>query len=336
MPKSHMFDARSEYQSLVYRSAMEADIVNLQFPWGLIDYPSFFQYVARDKPLVITMHDLSSFTGGCGYTNHCFNFLQSCGNCPMLGRPLANDITYQQWKIKQQAYRARPPHFVAVSHWLAGMAKKSSLLKNEKISVIYNGLDLKIFKPQPKDAARAFLHVPQGEPVLAFAAASLSDRRKGVAILIDALRLMKQKPFLLTWGKKPPQELSGFRSLYLGNIENESIMVIAYSAADALAVPSLEENLPQTVTESMACGTPVVAFASGGIPEVVQDGETGLLAEVGNLVALTEALNRMFGNPNLQKKYSLNSIKKAQTSFSFEKNAESYISLYDNILSKKK
>lgn len=327
-----MFDVRSEHGKDMLQGMPQADIINIQFAWGFVDLPAFLRNLPNKVPVVVTMHESSAFTGGCSYAEQCIKFHNVCGNCPKLERAKNKDESYRQWSLKQKAYSLRRLHFVAVSNWLLNNAQSSPLTKHHSRSLIYNGLDTATFRPLDRKAARHALGIPSKATVVSFAAASLSDRRKGIAELVSALREAKEKLFLLTWGRGVPPELQEFKHLHLGNIESETLMAIAYSAADALVVPSLQENLPQTATESIACGTPVVAFSVGGIPEIVRDGETGLLAPVGDVRALKEAIEKMLNDKNLREKLGQRGVEVAREEFSYKKNAENYVKLYQSML----
>lgn len=333
--KGEMFDGRSEHGAEFLKGMPKADIINIQFAWGFLDYPSLFRFLPIHVPVIVTMHEMGTFTGGCSYAEQCIRFENKCGECPKLGHPSPKDISFEQWEKRKACYEHGRTHFIAVSRWLQKEAKRSSLLKNHESTVIYNGLDIEKFRPLNKEESRRLLGIPPNDKILAFTAASLSDRRKGIAELVSALREAKVKPFLLTWGRGFPLELQKFKHLHLGNIESETLMAIAYSAADALVVPSLQENLPQTATESIACGTPVVAFSVGGIPEIVRDGETGLLAPVGDARALRQALEKVLGDEQLRVKLGKRGREVARKEFSFKKNAESYIKLYQSMLKNK-
>jgi len=164
---------------------------------------------------------------------------------------------------------------------------------------------------------------------VAFAAASVSDTRKGMQHLVDALQGMREKPFLLTWGRSFPEALVDLPHLHLGNIDSEHLMAVAYNAADIFVMPSLEEAFGQTALEAIACGTPVAAFAAGGIPETVRNEETGLVASVGDTVALQANIERLLGDEVLRQRCSAAGVKLAHEEFSYELNARKYIELYE-------
>jgi len=333
--KGEFFLESSEHGRQLMNYLPQADVVNIQFAWDFLDYPSFFSLLPQNVPIVVTMHGMEEFTGGCAYADDCDGFLDHCGHCPMLGRSGENDLSRIGWLQRHNAYAARNKsnlHFVAVSNWLLDEARKSGMLKNHNCSLIYNGLNTEVFRPFEKSIARKALNIPKDIKVLSFAAAGVNDTRKGFKYLLSAIEGMDKPPFILTWGKNSPTGIEKYPNMHLGSIESEQIMSIAYNASDILAVPSLQENLPQTATESIACGTPVVAFSAGGIPEVVRDGETGLLCPVGDADALRSNIARLFDDDALRRYCSENGPQVAQAEFSYEANKNKYIKLYRYLL----
>jgi len=239
------------------------------------------------QPIVWTLHDMWPFTGGCHYDNECGKFRQSCGNCPVLHSERERDLSRRIWSRKKKAWEGVPIVVVATSHWLADMARASSLFRDQRIEVIPNGLDTEIYKPMDKATARAAYNLPQDKHLLLFSAfGATSDKRKGNQFLVQALEKMSQ----LGWGTKTelvvigasrpenPPDL-GMKVHYMGLFHDEISQVLLYSAADVVVAPSMQENLSNTVMESLACGTPVVAFDIGGMPDMIDHQANGYLAK---------------------------------------------------------
>jgi hypothetical protein len=330
-----IFEFRSEHIGNEFPVLADVDVVNVQFSQGFLDHPSFFKRVPTEIPVVITLHEMSFFTGGCSYAGACDRFQQACGQCPQLRHSEERDFSRRGWVARRDAYANRTPsniHFVADSHWTAAQARKSSLLRNFPVSVIHYGVDTEIFRPVERTSARSTFGIPEGMPVVAFSAASVSDERKGMRHLVEALRKLPQKPFLLTWGRSYPTPLEEIPHLHLGHIESEHLMAHAYSAADLFVIPSLEEAFGQTALEALACGLPVVGFAAGGIPDMVRDGVTGLLAPVGNSGELGQAIERLIADPELRSKLGENARAMVLAEFTFERNAAQYVKLYRSLL----
>jgi glycosyltransferase involved in cell wall biosynthesis len=168
--------------------------------------------------------------------------------------------------------------------------------------------------------------------VIAFAAVSVVDKRKGASCLIEAIQQMEEKPFLLTWGASFPPELEELPHLHLGSIDSEHLLATVYNAADVFVIPSMEEAFGQTALESLACGRPVVGSDVGGIPDMVRDGDTGLLVERGNAVALATALDQLAQDQDKRAQLGSNARELVLREFSFQKNAESYLELYQTMM----
>jgi glycosyltransferase involved in cell wall biosynthesis len=327
-----MFTASSEHGSSLLAALPSADVVNVQFAWDFLDYPSFFRLLPPEIPVVVTMHEMGTFTGGCSYAGSCVRFTEACGNCPKLRRRGPCDLSSRGWQEREQAFGARRKgglHFVANSDWTYREARRSSLLKDYPITTIHLGIDTDVFRPLDRSAAREAFGIPGHGRVVCFAAASQGDPRKGLKHLADALAGMREKPFLLVWGKSVPESVAAIPHLHLGNIDSEHLMAVAYNAADIFVMPSLEEAFGQTALEAIACGTPVVAFAAGGIPETVRNEETGLLASVGDTLALQANIERLLSDERLWEHCSKEGVKLAHEEFSYELNARKYIELYE-------
>ena len=326
-----LFDDRSEYGGEEILRLPPHDVINVQFSQGFIDLPALLKRIPQTTPLVFTLHEMSMFTGGCSYAYDCRGFENQCGSCPQLIAGGANDSTHRSWLRKLQAYSQRNPrnlHFAADSRWLAAEAAKSGVLQGHNISTIHYGVDTTIFRPVEAMHCKKALGIPLDKPVIAFAAVLVAEERKGIAHLVEAIRLMPEKPFLLTWGGDFPPELEQLPHLHLGSIDNEHLLTTAYNAADIFVIPSLEEAFGQTALEALACARPVVGFKVGGIPDMVHEGETGLLVERGNAAALGEALSMILCDESKREQMGGDARDLVMNQFSLEKNAASYLDLY--------
>jgi len=326
-----MFDDRSEAGGAEILELPPHDLINVQFSQRFVDLPALMQKIPVTTPVVFTLHEMSMFTGGCSYAYDCRGFESQCGNCPQLRVRSPKDYSYFSWLRKQLAYANRNQantHFVADSHWLASEATKSSLLQGHKVSAIHYGVDTTIFRPLDSEHCRQALGIPVDRPVIAFAAVSVADERKGIKYLIEAIKQMPEKPFLLTWGSSFPPELEQIPHLHLGGIDSEHLLAVAYNAADAFVIPSMEEAFGQTALESLACARPVIGFKVGGIPDMVHDGQTGLLVERGDSLGLSNALNVMLQDHGRREQMGANARELVLSQFSFEKNAATYLELY--------
>lgn len=272
------------------------DIVNLHWVAGMTDPAHSFYFFSR-RPLVWTLHDMNPFTGGCHYAEDCTGFEKHCGNCPQLGSQNPDDLSHQTWELRRRAYQQLNMHIVAPSQWLAAQARKSSLFSRFPIHVIPNGHPLDIYKPLNRADIRTALGFAPETLVLLFASQDLTNRRKGGIYLLQLLHWLAKTPLkdkisVLLLGNNPDHAFleTGIRTKLTGHVDSEHSMAALYNAADTVLVPSLEDNQPNVICESMACGTPVVAFSTGGIPEMIQHRRTGFLASISNTNELLEGV----------------------------------------------
>lgn len=236
--------------------------------------------VARLKgPVVWTLHDSWAFTGGCHSPQECRRFQNRCGRCPELNSGLERDLSRWNWNRKRAAWKNADFTVVTPSRWLADMAKRSALLAGRRIETIPNAVDTAIFHPMDRVAARRELGLPEQAPIFLFGAhEAATDWNKGMDLWRAALSAVaKEYPGAVAALAGAPAGSQPFPVHELGLLTPER-MAMAMAAADVTVVPSRMENLPNMVAESLACGTPVAAFAVGGIPEMIRPGETGFLA----------------------------------------------------------
>lgn len=263
----------------------------------------------RDRPVVWTLHDMRPFTGGCHYANGCRKFMEHCGACPQLGSHDPQDDSFRTWRHSMTAYRKLDLHIVAPSEWLAKEARQSSLFKRFPVHVIPYAQPLDVFRPLNKGAVRQSMGLDQAELVLAFSAQNLANQRKGAHFLVESMKVIAQGPLrekirLLLLGNNPADIFFhlGLNVNAVGHIGSPEQMAVVYNAVDAVLVPSLEDNSPNVICEAAGCGVPVIAFAAGGIPEMIRHGETGWLASVGSVEGLVlgvEWINAQRRDPKL-------------------------------------
>jgi glycosyltransferase involved in cell wall biosynthesis len=314
------------------------DVINLHWASGFVDYGEFFRAVPPGVPVVWTLRDMNVFTGGCHYDAGCDHYMAQCGACPQLGSSDEEDLSRQVWKRKRELFGTldeRRLHIVTPSRWMADEVRRSSLLGDRfAVSVIPNGVNTDEFAPRDRAAARAALGIPQDSLVVLFVAYSVAPRRKGFALLSEALRKLAGIPnlFLLSVGAGTPPDLP-VPQLHLGKVAQNRFLSVAYSAADLYVIPSLQDNLPSTVLESMACGTPVVGFDVGGIPDMVQPERTGALGPVGDVAALAVNIERLLIDPDRRSAMAAHCRKRVLEEFSMEPYVRRYEELYVSLAS---
>jgi glycosyltransferase involved in cell wall biosynthesis len=281
-----------------------------------------------------------AFTGGCHYAGACTHFMYECGRCPFLRDAGENDISHTGWVRKAMLYaNAENITFVACSQWLASVARQSSLLKGHTVKSIPNPIDVNVFSPQDKAAIRHKLNISVSAKIILFGAANINDRRKGISYLVDALNILKSNypgaadAEVVIFGKNKHFDVSllPFKVHELKLITSQLELAEIYAMADMFVTPALEDNLPNTVMEALACGTPVVAFNTGGIPEMVTHLQNGYLAEFKSDADLANGISEILYAGNAAQ-LSANARQKVLDNYINEKVAGQYVELYQSIL----
>ena len=321
---------KSNFDITESKDYQEATIINLHWTANFLDYSSFFE--RNTKPVIWTLHDMNPFTGGEHYLEE---FLGIDDNGFPLKRIFSKDeiaTAKENSNIKMQALsNVTNLTIVAPSKWLADEARKSELFQNRKVVCIPYGLDTSVFKPRDKAYSRKILNIPTDKKVILFVADSISNNRKGFVFLKKAFEQLTDSNLVLCAIGQKNDELETINNiLELGPIYDERLMSIAYSAADVFVIPSLIDNLPNTVLESLMCGTPVVGFPVGGIPDMVQEGVNGILTKEISVASLLEALTIFLSSAD---KFDRNSIREdAVKKYDIKIQAASYINLFEDIL----
>lgn len=311
----------------------DADVVNLHWVAGLVNH-SQLSRMLNGKPAVWTLHDMNAFTGGCHYNWECRKFEQRCGACPQLGSFDNSDISFQGFHRKLIGYTDANIVFASPSNWLAEEAHKSSLWHGRPVRVIPNGFPLETFRPYQRATIREDLGIALNRKVVLFGCDSLGNPRKGFHFLIEAARILSnepgEKPLFCFFGQMPAQLQFPGESLPLGSISDPNLLAALYSMADAFVISSLQDNLPNVVPECLACGTPVVGFQIGGIPDMIQHQRTGFLVEHINASELAKGIHWTLDNADTSMRTRCRLF--AESRFSQEIQANSYVELYKELL----
>ena len=267
----------------------QADVIHLHWiNQGMLSLKDIQRILSSGKPVVWTLHDMWPFTGICHYSGECEKYTTECHNCPLLLKPHRHDLSEKTFRKKQKLYATAPITFIACSRWLEAMARKSVLLQGHTITNIPNAINTNLFKPRAKKFAREKLHLPTDKKLLLFGSMKITDKRKGIDYLIEACKLLsRQEPELsqqlgvVVLGSQAEQCKSLFPfSIYPMNyVSNEKELVDIYNAVDLYVTPSLQDNLPNTIVEAMACGIPCVGFNVGGIPQMIDHLHNGYVAQ---------------------------------------------------------
>lgn len=324
-------------------AVVNADIIHMHWVnHGFLNPSDLAKLALLNKPIFWTMHDSNVFTGGCHVRFDCQNYISHCGFCPLLKDAEADDISHKTWQRKRQAYQKIPAQFISPSGWLAKAAKASGLLKGKPIFNIPNTLETDIFKPIDKSFAKENLGLkPDGFVLLSGFMPSKKDAHKGTPYLIDAINLwlqknpgLAEKVTLIVFGNRNNQLPPPFKIpvKFLGTIDNDEILANAYAAADAFLTTSLDDNLPNTVMESLACGTPVISFETGGIPDMVEHQKNGYLAKYKDAADFTAGLNWIYNHKD-RASLNANAREKVMQQFSEAIIAKQHVDLYKSVLS---
>jgi glycosyltransferase involved in cell wall biosynthesis len=273
---------------------------------------------------------MNPFTGGCHHSDGCLLFQKNCKPCFQLAGTIDDNFAGEMLQMKEIGLEERPDNSMQIitpSHWLGDLSSSSKLFKRFAHHVIPNAFDPNQFKLIPRSDAREKLNVANDKKVLFVNAHHIDNHRKGLTYLLEALeRLPKQDYLLMAAGHTLRSEI--FPNLHhLGYMKTTEELSLAYSAADLLVLPSLAENLPNTICESLMCGTPVVAFDTGGIKELVNE-NNGILVPLKDSVALAEAVEKV-----ATKKWNRDLIRdEAIKQFGHLKVATDYLVLYEKII----
>ncbi len=317
----------------------QADIIALY--WTGYSFLTPKQLTQFHKPLIWRLSDTWPLTGGCHYPGTCTRYEKDCGFCPQLGSKHKRDLSHFIWRKKKQHWEKIALTIVAPSHWIADRARKSSLFYNKIIKIIPTGVEINIFRPHDKQTARRLLGMKADKKYILFGAVkATSDARKGFIYLQQALQILKtqliaEQVEIIIFGASEPLKIPdfGFVTHYQGVLQDEVSLALLYSAADVFIAPSLEDNLPNTILESMACGTPVVAFQIGGIPEVVEHLRNGFLTPSGDSHHLAQGIKMILEDNKTAAAFSLQAREKILAGFTLDQQAKEYVDLYQKIKS---
>ncbi len=317
---------------------IKPDIINLHWiSGGFVQIETLSRF---KQPLVWTLHDMWAFTGGCHSSQECDRYISNCGNCPQIHSKQDKDLSRWVWERKSKAWNSLDLTIVTPSKWLADVARKSSLLTDYSIHVIPHGLDIKSYRPIESKLARDLLNLPQDKYLILFGAMrATSDFNKGWQFLQPTLHRLKQsgwqdKVEVVIFGVSTPEVPldMGFPCHYLGKLHDDLNLAVMYAAADVTLVPSKQESFGQTASESLACGTPVVAFGATGLLDIVTHQSNGYLAIPFDCDDLANGINWVLADPHRHQNLRVAARKKAEQEFDQLLQAQRYQELFHKIL----
>ena len=315
------------------REFQEADIIHLHWiNQGMLSLKGIRKILQSGKPVVWTMHDIWPATAVCHLTLDCRQFVNKCSRCRLL--PTGSTLADQIWKKKQWMLADASVYYVACSRWLESEAKASALLKGHKVTSIPNPIDTHIYNRCNKQEARQRLGLPADKRLILFVSQRVTNRNKGMDYLVEACRQLDVPDAGLVILGGHAEEVVGqlpFESYPLGYVNDEHRIIDVYNAADVFVLPSLSENLPNTIMEAMACGVPCVAFRVGGIPEEIDHRQNGYVAEYRNAEDLARGIRWILTEADYDE-LSKNAVHKVAQNYSQQSVALKYLDVYQQAM----
>ena len=319
----------------------EADVIHLHWiNQGMLSLKGIRKILTSGKPVVWTMHDIWPATAVCHYCRGCEQYLSQCDQCPLLP---GDSLARQVWRRKVQMLNGQRLTYVCCSEWLAGEAKKSALLKDQRIVSIPNAIDTRLYRPQDKKQARQTLDLPTDRRIILFVSQRVTDPRKGISYFVDAVsRLVQQHPemkdntgvAILGGHAEEVASQLALPSYPLGYVSDPSRIVNVYNAADVFVLPSLEDNLPNTIMEAMACGVPCVGFHVGGIPEMITHQVNGYVAKERDAADLAQGIRYVLAEADYET-LRRDCLHQVAQKYSQQSVASRYIEEYQNSMTPK-
>ena len=343
--KQHLFEidiANAGTDITQLREFQEADIIHLHWiNQGMLSLNNIRKILRSGKPVVWTMHDIWPATAICHYTRGCGYFKTVCNQCQLLpGGGSKNDLSTSIWNQKQSILSEHHISFVACSKWLEGEAKKSALLKEQHICSIPNSIDTHIYHPEDKQEARKRLELPTDKRIILFVSQRVTDDRKGMSYFTEAIARMAEKNpearentvIAILGGHSEDVASQLALPVYpLGYVNDEKRIIDVYNAADVFVLPSLEDNLPNTIMEAMACGVPCVGFKVGGIPEMIDHQQNGYVARFRDADDLAAGISWVLSHTDYAE-LGRRAVHKVNTSYSQRSVASKYIEVYNQAM----
>lgn len=323
-----------------------ADIIHLSWiNQAMLSLADIKKIVNSGKPVVWTMHDIWPATAICHYARGCKQFHTACHHCPLLPRGGGNnDLSARVWRKKVAILQDKSILFVACSKWLEGQAKQSALLKNQIVTSIPNPIDTRIFCKQDKKQARRAFGLPENKQLILFVSQRVTDERKGVNYFIEALQqlvtehpAMKQNTGVIILGGHSAEVAARLPipAYALGYVSDAQKIALVYNSADLFVLPSLEDNLPNTIMEAMACGIPCVGYRVGGIPEEIDHLKNGYVAAYKDVNDLARGIYWVLNEAEYDV-LSTQAIEKVISCYSQKAVSLRYIEVYNQALAFKK
>lgn len=324
------------------REFKEADVIHLSWiNQGMLSLRGIKRIMDSGKPVVWTMHDAWPATAICHYTRGCDKFTMACGQCPLLpSGGSGRDLSRKVFNRKKKIYDSGRISFVACSGWLERQARRSALMVGQQITSIPNPIDTRVFHKRDKGEARSRAGLPQDKRLILFVSQRVTDPRKGMRYFVEAMNmLVDEHPGMrrdvgiavLGGGADELASQLPLPTYPLGYVSDEKTIVSVYNSADVFVLPSLEDNLPNTIMEAMACGVPCVSFDVGGIPEEIDHQRNGYVAAFKDSTDLAHGVNWVLSEADYDD-LSARAIGKVTAAYSQQSVAMRYIDIYNKVI----
>lgn len=303
--RNHLFEidlANTGTDITKLREFKEADIIHLSWiNQGMLSLKGIRKILDSGKPVVWTMHDIWPATGICHITLNCLRYQSACGNCRLLPNGgSTNDLSHRVLERKKKMLEGRNVMFVTCSKWLEKEARKSAILAGQQVRSIPNPIDTHVFHPADSKQARIKIGLPLNKKIILFASQRVTNVNKGISYLVEACHQLATKypemvdntaVAILGGHAEDLREEFDFEVCELGYVNDTQQIVDVYNACDVFVLPSLSENLPNTIMEAMACGVPSIGFKVGGIPEMIDHCKNGYVAAERNADDLAKGIH---------------------------------------------
>jgi len=318
----------------------EADIIHLH--WvnaGFLSLSSLRELLDLGKPVVWTFHDMWPFTGGCHYALDCGEYTRECGQCPYLKKPGKGDLSHRIWRKKEKLFKHNQLNVITPSKWLNECVRASSLLHHMEVDTIHNPVNHELFRPVDREEACGNLGLDPSRKYILFGAATMKSVLKGFNYFLEAIGILTGEldPVndveILLFGKtrEDVSQLFPLKTRNIAFVQSVQTLVELYSAAQLFVIPSLQDNLPNTIIESMLCGTPVVGFRTGGIPEMIDHKANGYLANYKSATDLAEGMKWILSS-DAYEQLSLDTRDSVLKRFSKDRSVDMHLELYRKLI----
>lgn len=305
-----------------------ADIVHLHWiGYGTLSLKGI-KKLTEKKNVVWTLHDMWAFTGGCYYTNECKNYKSFCYNCHFARGKISKKIIQREYLKKYDIFTQNIKSVIGCSQWITNEALEANI----NCRCIPNSISTEIFRPYDRESIRKKYEIEVGQKVVLFGAVSpSSDDRKGYNYLKEVLQLLNSKSVtVVVFGNYSEERdiIPNIKLRMLGTIDDDTKLAEIYSMADVFVAPSKQENLSNAVMESISCGTPVVAFNIGGMPDMIENGTNGFLIPPYNTKYMAKQIDNILKIPLDRIKIRETAVRK----FNMKVIGDKHIKLYTEIM----